>query len=258
MAATAGTRSLVEDARVAVAAAARAATVLLGLRADAAAGAESADDLRKRGDRLSHDALLAALSADRPGDWILSEEAADDPGRTKRDRVWIIDPLDGTREFGEPGRTDWAVHVALVRDGDLAVGVVALPALGQTLTSADPPVVPARSGRLRMVVSRTRPPDIAAAVAARMQAELIPMGSAGAKAMAVATGAADMYVHAGGQHEWDSAAPVAVARAAGLHVSRLDGSPLLYNRYPAWQPDLVVCRPELSRALMEALRAAGG
>jgi 3'(2'), 5'-bisphosphate nucleotidase len=167
--------------------------------------------------------------------------------------VWIIDPLDGTREFSELGRADWAVHVALVRSGQLALGVVGLPALGIRLSSASGPRLPARTGPIRMTVSRTRPPGIAAEVSRRLGAVLLPMGSAGAKAMSVLRGEADVYLHAGGQHEWDSAAPVEVALAAGLHASRLDGSPLVYNRYPAWQPDLLICRPELSSRVLRVV-----
>jgi 3'(2'), 5'-bisphosphate nucleotidase len=172
---------------------------------------------------------------------VLSEEAPDDLGRLTADRVWIIDPLDGSREYAEPGRSDWAVHVALWERGDLTAGAVALPAF-----EPGPPRPP---GRARIVVSRTRPPDIAAQVADSINAVLVPMGSAGAKAMAVVRGEADAYLHAGGMHEWDSAAPVFVARAAGLHASRLDGRPLRYNQPDPWLPDLLICRPELAGVL---------
>ena len=246
----------IADDDVAAAAAAAAGRELLALRAELDASGSNGAEIGKLGDRRSNAVLQAALRAAYPGDAVLSEESADDPGRLDRTRVWIVDPLDGTREYGEPGRTDWAVHVALVRNGALEVGVVALPAEGLTLSSARPPSLPPASGPTRMVVSRTRPPAITDEVSRRLGAVLVPMGSAGAKAMSVLLGKADVYLHAGGQYEWDSAAPVAVAIAAGLHASRIDGSPLVYNRYPAWQPDLLICRPELASAVLEAIRKA--
>jgi 3'(2'), 5'-bisphosphate nucleotidase len=224
---------------------------LLALRSSLATGMMSGRDLGKLGDQRSHDLLVSILAKAYPRDAILSEESADDPQRLSNDRVWIIDPLDGTREYGEPDRTDWAVHVALVLGGRLAVGIVALPALGLTFSTAEPPPLPPRQGPVRLVVSRTRPPAMADAVGRRLGAVLVPMGSAGAKAMSILLGESDVYLHAGGQHEWDSAAPVAVALAAGLHASRIDGSPLLFNRFPAWQPDLLICRPELSATVLQ-------
>ena len=212
--------------------------------------------LGDRGDAAAHTALLELLAAARPDDPVLSEEGDDDEARLESERVWIVDPLDGTREYGEAGRVDWAVHVALVVGGVPAAGAVALPALDTTLGTASPPrPPPAGDGPLRMVVSRTRPPPAAARVAETLDADLVFLGSAGAKAMAVVQGQADAYLHAGGQYEWDSAAPVAVARAAGLHASRLDGSPLRYNSPRPWVPDLLVCRPELAPAIVAA---AGG
>ena len=206
------------------------------------------------GDAESHRFLVERLAAERPEDAVLSEEGADDPVRLVSRRVWIVDPLDGTREYSEPGRTDWAVHVALWAGGGLVAGAVALPAEGVTLGTAQPPVLPARAGGpLRLAVSRSRPPALVQELVARLGAEQVPMGSAGAKAMAVVRGALDAYVHGGGQYEWDSAAPVAVARAAGLHASRLDGSPLRYNQPDPWLPDLLVCRPELAPDLLSAL-----
>jgi 3'(2'), 5'-bisphosphate nucleotidase len=204
-------------------------------------------------DAVSNRHLLALITTEHPGDRVLSEESADDPRRLEADRVWIIDPLDGTREYTEAGRTDWAVHVALwERDAGLTAAAVALPALGMVLSTARPPVVPPRDSRpCRIVVSRTRAPGVARRVAAALHADLVYLGSAGAKTMAVALGEVDAYVHAGGQHEWDSAAPVAVARAAGLHASRLDGSALEYNQANPWLPDLLVCRPELAEPILE-------
>jgi 3'(2'), 5'-bisphosphate nucleotidase len=269
------------------------------------------DLLRKAGDRLSHEFLTAALADRRPGDVVLSEEGADDPARLTASRVWIVDPLDGTREFGEPGRTDWAVHVALwqrtgpVGVGELTAGAVALPAQGQVLSTA--PAEPAQcsigpvitspmfhragdgaqsdgaggdeeadgsggtagvdgrdageaagtrggDGRVRIVVSRTRAPRLVRDISDLLDAELVPLGSAGAKVAAVVCGEADAYVHAGGFYEWDTAAPVAVARAAGCHASRIDGSPLAYNQADLLMPDILVCRPALAGPLLQAIR----
>ena len=220
---------------------------------------EFADDAARRaaGDQEAHRFLVDQLAQLAPDDAVLSEEAADDPIRLVSDRVWIVDPLDGTREFAEPGRTDWAVHVALWERGELTAGAVALPAERATVCTAEAPDLPDRAaGPVRLAVSRSRPPAVVEVLAGQLGAELVPMGSAGAKAMAVVRGQADAYVHGGGQYEWDSAAPVAVARAAGLHTSRLDGSPLRYNRPSPWLPDLVVCRPELAGQVLAALAAS--
>ena len=213
-----------------------------------------AAERKAAGDAESHAFLVAQLAERAGGDAVLSEEAADDAARLSADRVWIIDPLDGTREFSEPDRVDWAVHVALWEQGELVAGAVGLPAEGLTLSTAEVPVVPpATDGPLRLAVSRTRPPALVEGLAARLGGVLVPMGSAGVKAMAVVRGQADAYVHGGGQYEWDSAAPVAVARAAGLHTSRLDGSPLRYNQPDPWLPDLLICRPERADELLAAL-----
>jgi len=232
--------------------AAAAGMLLMELRARHGAEGGGAAGLGDAGDRLANERLLGLLAEEHATDAVLSEESADNARRLDADRVWIIDPLDGTREFSEPGRTDWAVHVALWerRDG-VRAAAVALPAQGQVLGTAIPPVVPARTDRrTRVVVSRSRPPAVAQRVAAALDAELVTLGSAGAKTMAVVSGDVDAYVHAGGQYEWDSAAPTAVARAAGLHASRLDGTPLVYNRPDPWLPDLVVCRRELADAIL--------
>jgi 3'(2'), 5'-bisphosphate nucleotidase len=242
------------------------------------------DVLRKAGDRLSHEFLTRELADRRPGDVVLSEEGADNPARLDARRIWIVDPLDGTREFGEPGRTDWAVHVALWEKtewepsgasgpGDLTAGAVALPAQGTTgriLSTLDPPS-PRRcdieavrtatmshrvgaAGRIRIVVSRTRAPQFVRNITDLIGAELVPLGSAGAKAAAVIGGEVDAYVHGGGFYEWDTAAPVAVARAAGFHASRIDGSPLVYNQPDLLMPDILVCRPALAGTLLQAIR----
>lgn len=209
---------------------------------------------KAEGDRRSHEFLMSELARARPGDAVLSEEGADDRVRLHSPRVWIVDPLDGTREFAEPGRDDWAVHVALWSGGDLVAGAVALPARGITLATPTVPALPAPPPTPRIVVSRTRPPAVAVRVGDAVGAELIAMGSAGAKVAAVVQGRAEIYVHAGGQYEWDSAAPVAVARAAGLHTSRIDGTPLRYNQPDPLLPDLLVCRPRYAEAVLDALR----
>jgi 3'(2'), 5'-bisphosphate nucleotidase len=239
------------DDRLAADLAAEAGRRLLVLRAE---GGDAAA-LRHDGDRLSHEFLTAELARQRPDDAVLSEEGADDPARLRAGRVWIVDPLDGTREFGELGRTDWAVHVALWEQGELTAGAVALPAQDKVLSTADPQArsAAAPSGTLRFVVSRTRPPDFAVRLAEKTGAELLPLGSAGAKAAAVICGDADAYVHSGGQYEWDSAAPVAVAVAAGLHASRIDGSKLLYNQAPPSLPDILICQAAIADSLLEAI-----
>ena len=220
------------------------------------------DVLRKAGDRLSHEFLTAALARQRPGDAVLSEEGADNPARLGARRVWIVDPLDGTREFGEPGRTDWAVHVALwerVGDGtgQLTAGAVALPAQDTVLSTLESPAGPgpaSATAPLRIVVSRSRPPSFVRNISDLLSAELVSLGSAGAKVAAVINGEVDAYVHGGGFYEWDTAAPVAVARAAGLHASRIDGSALAYNQPDLLMPDILVCRPAVAGILLRAIR----
>jgi 3'(2'), 5'-bisphosphate nucleotidase len=254
-----------DDDRLAADLAGEAGRRLMALRA---AGG-TADDLRRAGDRSSHEFLAAELARQRPGDAVLSEEGADDLARLSASRVWIVDPLDGTREFGEPGRSDWAVHVALWERGELTAGAVALPAQGKVLCTADPPKTPAAPpptvlarggttppdppGMLRLLVSRTRPPEFMTQLAGKLGAELVPLGSAGAKAAAVICGDAEAYVHSGGQYEWDSAAPVAVAVAAGLHASRIDGSRLAYNQERPSLPDILICQAPLADPLLEAI-----
>jgi 3'(2'), 5'-bisphosphate nucleotidase len=215
--------------------------------------------LKDAGDLAAHEFLMEALAKHRPDDAVLSEEGKDDKVRLTSDRVWIIDPLDGTREFSEVPRDDWAVHVALWQrqgdGGDLVAGAVAQPGLDTTFSTAAPLTVPPRtSARPRIAVSRTRPPAFVEELAKEIDAELVPMGSAGAKVISVARDVTDAYVHAGGQYEWDSAAPVAVARAAGLHTSRADGAPLAYNQDDVLLPDLLVCRPELAEPITEFVR----
>jgi 3'(2'), 5'-bisphosphate nucleotidase len=246
--------------------------VLLQLRDDT--GFSDPDALRKAGDKHAHDFITTMLARWRPGDAVLSEEGRrDDPARLDADRVWIVDPLDGTREFGEVGRVDWAVHIGLwartsVAPSQLAAAAIALPAqhriLGTDFPPTYPPLSPSAAGSdpaagraLRFVVSRTRPPAMLGEISAELGAELVPLGSAGAKIAAVITGDADAYVHAGGQYEWDSAAPVAVAFATGLHASRIDGSPLEYNHLDPLLPDLVVCRKDLAAPLLAAISRFG-
>ncbi|MCE2531466.1 MAG: 3'(2'),5'-bisphosphate nucleotidase CysQ [Acidimicrobiia bacterium] len=264
-----------EDHRLATKLATRAGVLLIELRREygfdvsneaSGAGPAVADALRAQGDRLAHEFLAGALAEARPGDAVLSEEAPDDHRRLHADRVWIVDPLDGTRQFGEAGRSDWAVHVALVIGGVPVAGAVALPAEGITLSTADPHLLPSlppatsegRAGRRRRVIaSRSRPGSDARVVAAALDAELVALGSVGAKVAQVIRGRVDAYVHSGGQSEWDSAAPVAVALACGLHASRLDGRPLRYNQPDVELPDLLICRPEIAEAALAAAAHLG-
>ena len=240
----------VDDHELAARVAREAGRLLVRRRAE---GASKAD-----GDRESNELILARLAEARPDDAVLSEESKDDPVRLERERVWIVDPLDGTREFGEAGRTDWAVHVALVLNGIPHACAVALPAQDDLVLATSPPPVlaPKSAEKMRLLVSRTRPPKLAEYLAEVLDAELVPLGSAGAKTMAVVQGHADVYAHSGGQYEWDSAAPVGVAAAAGCHCSRLDGTPLVYNRPDPYLPDLLVCRPELAAIVLAAIRRA--
>jgi 3'(2'), 5'-bisphosphate nucleotidase len=247
-----------DDHTLAAELATAAGRLLVDLRDRSVAGGGDVDakSLGREGDRRAHELIMAGLADARPDDAVLSEEGVADPARLTAPRVWIVDPLDGTREYGEVPRTDWAVHVALTVGGEAVAGAVALPARELTLaTEPAPPTPPAWGGPPRVLVSRSRPPAEATRVAEALGGELVPLGSAGAKAMAVVLGDADVYAHSGGQYEWDSAAPVAVARAAGLHVSRLDGSPLVYNRPDPYLPDLLICRADLADRVIAA--AAG-
>ena len=237
------------DAELARKIATEAGTLLLAIQNDCARG--------DRGDREANTLILDRLREARPEDAILSEESADDLSRLERERVWIVDPLDGTREFAER-RGDWAVHVALAIDGHAAIGAVALPRLGVTLSSDCPPDLPPPHHRPRMLVSRSRASRLCVDVGKTIGAQPVPMGSAGAKAMAVVRGEAEIYLHSGGQHQWDNCAPVAVALAAGLHASRIDGSPLVYNRADTSIPDLLICRRDLAQCVLDAVTACGG
>jgi 3'(2'), 5'-bisphosphate nucleotidase len=233
-----------------------AGALLLRLRADRGFGDLKA--LRDAGDRESHVYLTEALARQRPDDAVLSEEGKDDLARLQAERVWIIDPLDGTREYAEEGRADWAVHVALWERSELTAGAVALPAQGRTLSTAEPiELADVDTGHIRVAVSRTRPPEFLRRFTDHVDAdvELVPIGSAGAKVAAVLIGEVDAYIHAGGQYEWDSAAPVAVAHASGAHASRIDGSSLTYNRDDPNLPDILVCHPELAPTLLAGIRA---
>ena len=220
--------------------------------ADGAEGSE----LKDAGDLAAHQFIMEVLTAERPDDAVLSEEGADKLERLNATRTWIVDPLDGTREFSEPPRVDWAVHIALVVGGAPVAGAVSLPAEELTLSTQPAPVLPDAAGPVpRVIVSRTRRPPAAVSLAQELNAEYIEMGSAGAKAMAVVRGEADIYAHSGGQYEWDSCAPVAVAAAAGLHCSRLDGSPMVYNNKDVYLPDLLICRPEWAERCLAILNA---
>jgi 3'(2'), 5'-bisphosphate nucleotidase len=233
-----------------------AGALLMRLRSDR--GFADIKALRDAGDRESHVYLTDELARRRPGDSVLSEEGGDELSRLEAERVWIVDPLDGTREYAEEGRVDWAVHVALWERSGLSAGAVALPAQGRTLSTAEPGALPDVDPRhIRVAVSRSRPPEFIGRLAEHVDADLepVPIGSAGAKVAAVLLGEVDAYVHAGGQYEWDSAAPVAVAQAAGAHASRIDGSPLTYNQKDVNLPDILVCHPELAPSLLAGIRA---
>ena len=242
--------SALTDAELAAHLADVAGKLLLQVRA---CGLMSLKALGKAGDNTANQYLIHAIAEQRPNDGLLSEESKDTDARLSKSRVWIIDPVDGTREYGE-ARTDWAVHVALAIDGVATIGAVALPGLDLVLRSDCPAPLPALHTPPRMVVSRTRPAAEALAVAEAIGAELVPMGSAGAKAMAIVRGEAEIYLHTGGQHEWDSCAPVAVAAAYGLHVSRVDGSPLVYNQADTYMPDLLICRPEWAARVLDLVK----
>ncbi len=245
------------DAADAAAIATEAGLALLELREGLSRGERKPEEMRDAGDAASHELIMRLLAERHPDDAVLSEEGKDDTVRLEAARTWIVDPLNGTREFGELGRSDWAVHVALVERESVTAAAVALPALGLTLSTdpapASPPPAPARP---RIVVSRTRPPAVAQHVAEVLGGDLVEMGSAGAKTLSVVRGETDVYVHAGGQYEWDSAAPTGVAAAGGCHVSRIDGSPLRYNQANPWLPDLLVCRAELAAAVLAAVANA--
>ncbi|WP_447709304.1 3'(2'),5'-bisphosphate nucleotidase CysQ [Mycobacterium sp. C31M] len=248
------------DADVAALVAAEAGELLLAVREEV--GFYDSYDLGDAGDRRANTLILKRLDELRPGDAVLSEEAVDDRSRVHADRVWIVDPVDGTREFSMPGHNDWAVHIALwqrngTEQGAITDAAVALPAVGQvyrTDTVAPPP--PRREGPIRITASTYRPPAVLWWLREQMDIEVVRIGSAGAKAMAVVRGDVDAYIHAGGQWEWDSAAPAGVVQAAGLHATRLGGAPLIYNRRDPYLPDLLMCRTELAEPLLQTIRSA--
>ena len=248
------------DAALAAQVAREAGELLLGVREEI--GYSDPYDLGDEGDRRANTLILDRLKEERPDDAVLSEEAADDLSRVRADRVWIVDPVDGTREFSLRGHSDWAVHIALWQrsggvDGAITDAAVGLPAVGEVYrTDTVEPPPPRAPGPIRIATSTSRPPPVLWYLRDMLDIELIGIGSAGAKAMAVVRGDVDAYVHAGGQWEWDSAAPAAVVQAAGLHASRLDGSPLLYNRTDPYLPDFLMCRPELAQVLLDAIRSA--
>jgi 3'(2'), 5'-bisphosphate nucleotidase len=227
---------------------------LLKLRDEMFGAGASTWDVKDAGDAIAQDYLASEFAKHRPDDAVLSEEGSEDPRRFGADRVWIVDPLDGTREYGEPGRMDWAVHVALWTGDRFGAGAVSLPAIDMTFsTDPAPPLPPFTREKPRLVTSRSRAPYAAVLVAEGLDCDAFRLGSAGAKAMAVVMGEADVYVHDGGMYQWDSAAPVAVANAAGFHTSRIDGSPLVYNDRDPWLPDFIVCRPELAEPVLKAI-----
>jgi 3'(2'), 5'-bisphosphate nucleotidase len=231
--------------------------LLMDLRAQMLEQGTTSWELEAAGDQLAHELIVERLGDARPGDHVLSEEGRDDRSRLGAQRVWIVDPLDGTNEYGSPPRGDWAVHVALVEDGRPTAGAVALPAMGVTLaTDPAPTLPPAAVGPPRVIASRWHPSAAAQVVLNGLRGKLLSLGSAGAKAMAVVLGEADVYAHSGGQYEWDNCAPVAVANAAGLHTSRIDGSALVYNNASVYLPDFLICRPELADQCLEYLGKA--
>jgi 3'(2'), 5'-bisphosphate nucleotidase len=242
------------DVELAVRLAEEAGRRLLDLRTRMFEAGASTWDVKDAGDAVSQQYLAQELAIHRPDDAVLSEEGLEDPRRFETDRVWIIDPLDGTREFSEEGRSDWAVHVALWVGDRFGAAAVSLPAIGRMFSTEPPEPIPEMTrDRPRLVTSRTRAPYSAVLVAEGLDADAVRLGSAGAKAMSVLLGETDVYVHDGGMYQWDSAAPAGVALAAGLHASRLDGSPLVYNDRDPWLPDLIVCRPELAEPVLKAL-----
>lgn len=259
------------DAALAAEVAEEAGELLLAVRKEV--GFYDRYDLGDAGDKRSNELILDLLRRHRPGDAVLSEEAVDDPSRVHADRVWIVDPVDGTWEYSMAGHDDWAVHIALWQRsapggpqilgtagpyGGLTDAVVALPARGEVYRSDTvTPPPPRRDGPIRVTASANRPPAVLWRLRDHLDIETVRIGSAGAKAMAVVRGEVDAYMHAGGQWEWDSAAPAGVVMAAGLHATRLDGSPLIYNRRDPYLPDLLMCRPELAGVLLDAIRAAG-
>ncbi len=246
--------SQLSDAEVANLLAIEAGARLVQLRAELVEAGTPQWKIKDSGDMLAHNYLVASLAALRPDDAVLSEEGADDPRRAKAERVWILDPLDGTNEYSEHGRNDWAVHVALWERGQLTAGAVSLPALEAVFSTDPAPIVPQQTRNYpRLVTSRTRTPHVALLVGEALNCDAVRLGSAGAKTMAVVLGEADIYIHDGGMYQWDSAAPAAVAMAAGLHVSRISGRPLVYNESDPWLPDLLVCRPEYREPVLDAL-----
>lgn len=243
------------DAELAAHLAACAGRILLEVRQS---GVFDGKALGKAGDQTANQFLVHALQFARPDDGLLSEESKDTAERLAKSRVWIIDPVDGTREYGEE-RADWAVHVGLSIDGVAVIGAVALPGMdgGVVVRTDQPRPLPPMADVPRLLVSRTRPAAEAVAVAEKIGGELVGMGSAGAKAMAVVLGQAEIYLHSGGQFEWDSCAPVAVAAAHGLHCSRIDGSPMIYNQADTYMPDLLICRPEWAERVLAEVAALG-
>lgn len=248
-------RSAIEtDAELATRLAVEAGHLLVDLRDQMFAKGSPSWQVMDAGDLAAHRYLMQQFADVRPNDAVLSEEGADDSRRLSSDRVWIVDPLDGTNEYGERGRHDWAVHVALWETGRLTAAAVSLPAMDLVFATEPAPAMPDRRfDKPRLVTSRNRAPYAAVIVANELGCEAVRLGSAGAKAMAVVVGEADIYIHDGGMYQWDSAAPAAVAEATGMHVSRVDGSPLLYNGRDAWLPDLLFCRPELAEPVLDAL-----
>lgn len=237
----------IDDATLALRLALGTGEILKGVRG---VGLLRGQGLGKAGDAIAQDWIARALQLHRPEDSVLSEEAEDDRTRMDNDRVWIIDPLDGTREYAG-GRQDWAVHIALAINGKIEHAAVGMPDLGKVFHTADVRAVGGRPTN-RLVISQNSVPEVATFIAEDLGMELVRMGSCGAKTTSVILGDNDVYVHAGGQYEWDNAAPVGIAQAAGLFTSRLNGEKLQYNCDDPYLPDLLVCRPDAAERVLSS------
>ena len=236
--------------------------MLVDCRSGAAGQLLGGSSLAHEGDQRAHLHLLTRLQEARPDDAVLSEEGADDAQRLDSSRLWVIDPLDGSRDYGF-GNDEWAVHVGLVEDGKIVAGAVALSALdllfhtgeGEGPACAVDENNPNR--RPVIVTARSRVNAEGMLLAHELGADVFACGSAGVKAMLVVNGTADAYVHASPLYEWDVCAPAAVAQSAGLHVSDAAGDPLVFNQARPVVNSFLVCRPELVDDILSALSSTG-
>lgn len=206
------------------------------------------------GDAAAHDVIIEQLHSARPDDAWLSEEGRDDPEeRSMSERAWVIDPLDGSADFGR-GTNEWAVHVALTERGSATAGAVAVPGLGRVFSTDEATAVGSRTDRAPVVVTgRARHWTDGQRVAGALSGELVVCGSAGVKAMLVVAGVADIYVHAGALYEWDVCAPAIVAQAHGLVAVAPDGAELRFNKSRPVVPGVVITHPDLLDATLAAL-----